>query len=224
MDTNILKDFIADAVEIRIIVNIFFGIISGVFISLGYAFGNREKSFSKSFVVTLLLLPAVVAVVIPLIATDLKKALSLAGIFALVRFRSTPGDAKDIFYIFFTLTVGVAIALNYYIVAIVLLIVVSVLFIILMRYIRISKDELLKITIPEDMNYSGTFDDIFEKYLNKAVLSEVRTSNMGTLFTLSYKIQQKNNMSTKEMIDEIRTRNGNLNVVIQIDPELYLKL
>ena len=114
---------------------------------------------------TVFLLPIVVVVVIPLIATDLKKALSLAGIFALVRFRSIPGDSKDIFYIFFTLTTGVAIALSYYVVAFALLFLVSIIFFVISRCLRLSDDQILRITIPEDMNYNGAFDDIFEKYL-----------------------------------------------------------
>ncbi len=110
---NFLRFGEQDAV---ILTNMFYGLLAGILISLGYCISQKRKSYSQSVVATILLLPIVVAVVIPLIATDLKKALSLAGIFALVRFRSVPGEAKDIFYIFFTLTVGVAIALGYYII------------------------------------------------------------------------------------------------------------
>jgi hypothetical protein len=135
-----------------------------------------------------------------------------------------PGDAKDIFYIFFTLTVGVAIALGYHIVAFTLLIVVSSFFIVMNRCIKFSEDQILRITIPEDMNYNGAFDDIFEKYLSKAELTDVKTSNMGTLFTISYSIHLKDESKVKEMIDGLRTRNGNLTVVVQMDPQMFMKL
>ena len=88
----------------------------------------------------------------------------------------------------------------------------------------LSQNQLLKITIPEDMNYNGVFDDIFNKYLLKADLKDVKTTNMGSLFVISYQIQAKNQADLKNMIDELRTRNGNLNIVIQMDPDAYLKL
>lgn len=221
---NFSELFSVGAKDIEILFNIVVALVSGIIIVLGYNLSKQKKGVSKSFVATILLLPMVVVVVIPLIATDLKKALSLAGIFALVRFRSIPGDSKDIFYIFFTLAVGVAIALNYYLVATVLILVVSVVFILVNRFMKFSDDQLLKITIPEDMNYNGAFDDIFTKYFTKAELSDVKTSNMGTLFIVSYSVHMKDEAQAKEMIDEIRTRNGNLNVVLQMDPELYMKL
>ena len=112
--------------DAAILTNMLYGLAAGILISLGYCISQKRKSYSQSVVATILLLPIVVAVVIPLIATDLKKALSLAGIFALVRFRSVPGEAKDIFYIFFTLTVGVAIALGYYIIGFSLLLIVLI--------------------------------------------------------------------------------------------------
>ncbi|MBO6100529.1 MAG: DUF4956 domain-containing protein [Spirochaetaceae bacterium] len=210
--------------DITILINMGFALAAGLLTASGYCISQKRRSYSKSVVATIMLLPVVVAVVIPLITTDLKKALSLAGIFALVRFRSVPGDAKDIFYIFFTLTVGVAIALGYHIVAFTLLIIVSSFFVVMNRCIKFSEDQILRITIPEDMNYNGAFDDIFEKYLSKAELTDVKTSNMGTLFTISYSIHLKDESKVKEMIDELRTRNGNLTVVVQMDPQMFMKL
>jgi len=142
----------------------------------------------------------------------------------LVRFRSIPGDSKDIFYIFFTLTTGVAIALSYYVVAFALLFLVSIIFFVISRCLRLSDDQILRITIPEDMNYNGAFDDIFEKYLSKVELHDVKTSNMGTLFLLDYSIHLKDSAKAKEMIDELRTRNGNLSIAIQMDIQNFMKL
>ena len=206
--------------EINILVNICFGIISGLILMAGYILGQKNKRYSKNFAVTLLLLPAIMTVVIPFIATDLKKAVSLAGIFALVRFRSIPGDSKDILYVFASLAVGIVMGLNNYIIAFVLAIVVSVVFIIMQRCWKTKDIKVLKITIPEDMNYTGAFDDIFNKYLTKHELTNVKTSNMGTLFVVSYDIQLKSDSDEKMFIDELRTRNGNLNIVLCSSSEL----
>lgn len=221
---NFQELFSVGAKDFEILMNIGISFIAGVIIAIGYCLGKNKRGYSKNFLATIILLPIVVVVVIPLIAADLKKALSLAGIFALVRFRSVPGDSKDIFYIFFTLTVGVAIALNYYLVSFVLLIFVSIMFVIINRYVKINDAQLLKITIPEDMNYNGAFDDIFAKYLVKSDLKDVKTSNMGTLFTVSYSVELKDAALAKQMIDELRTRNGNLNIILQLDPDQFMKL
>lgn len=221
---NFQELFSVGVKDYEILLNIGISFIAGVIIALGYCLGKNKRGYSKNFLATIILLPIVVVVVIPLIAADLKKALSLAGIFALVRFRSVPGDSKDIFYIFFTLTVGVAIALNYYLVSFVLLFFVSILYVIINRYVKINDSQLLKITIPEDMNYNGVFDDIFEKYLINYELNDVKTSNMGTLFTISYSVELKDESLAKQMIDELRTRNGNLNIILQMDPNEFMKL
>lgn len=221
---NFQELFSVGAKDYEILLNIGISFIAGVIIAIGYCLGKNKRGYSKNFLATIILLPIVVVVVIPLIAADLKKALSLAGIFALVRFRSVPGDSKDIFYIFFTLTVGVAIALNYYLVSFVLLFFVSILFVLINRYVKINDAQLLKITIPEDMNYNGAFDDIFAKYLVKSDLKDVKTSNMGTLFTVSYSVELKDAALAKQMIDELRTRNGNLNIILQLDPDQFMKL
>lgn len=211
---NFLNGFKIGSDEKEILFNMLMGLIAGLIIMAGYVFGQKDKKCSKNFSITIFLLPAIMTLIIPFIATDLKKAVSLAGIFALVRFRSIPGDSKDILYVFFALAVGVVIGLSNYVEAFVLALVVSVLYVVMQRYWPESNAQLLKITIPEDMNYNGAFDDIFEKYLSKHSVKDVKTSNMGTLFTITYNIQPKKGIDVKAFIDEIRTRNGNLNVII----------
>ncbi|MCQ2592126.1 MAG: DUF4956 domain-containing protein [Treponema sp.] len=201
--------------EIRIMFNIVMGLLAGAIISLSYIFGHKEKRFSKSFAITLFLLPTIMTVVIPFIATDLKKAVSLAGIFALVRFRSIPGDSKDILFVFFTLAVGVVMGLSNYAIAFTLTIVVSLLFFLLLRFWKLPENQILKITIPENMNYQDVFNDIFKKYLVKYSVQNVKTTNMGTLFQISYNIRPKKDIDVKAFIDELRTRNGNLNIIIE---------
>lgn len=225
MDLSFLKEgFVMDGKTTQMLINMIFGLVAGVLIAISYAFAHKEKNYSKQFVITLLLLPIVMTVVIPLISTDLKKAVSLAGIFALVRFRSIPGDSKDILYVFFTLAVGIAIALNYYIAGFVLVILVSIIFIFMQRKFSVQQNEILKITIPEDMNYKGAFDDIFEKYLTSYKLKNVKTTNMGTLFMISYSIRPKQDADIKAFIDEIRTRNGNLTVIVAEPDDLAPRL
>ena len=221
---NFLQTFTIEEKDIQIIINIGLGLIAGIFVMLGYIFASKKKGYSKNFAITILLMPVIVVVVIPLIATDLKKAISLAGIFALVRFRSIPGDSKDIMYIFFTLAEGIAIALTYYAVALVLLVVVTFVYILLQRKITVTRAQLLKITIPEDMNYAGAFDDLFEEYLESVEIKEVKTPGMGSLFTVTYDVRTKDSADIKEFFDKIRTRNGNLNVVLQTSDENFGRL
>lgn len=214
------QDFKITEDELRIIINIFIGLAAGVLITAGYILGHKDKKYSKNFAITIFLLPAIMAVVIPLIATDLKKALGLAGIFALVRFRSIPGDSKDILYIFLTLATGIAVGLNYYPIAFALALIISILFVLTERLWKQEEKQVLKITIPEDMNYKDVFEDIFSRYLVKHSVKNVKTSSMGTLFTISYNIVPKAGIDSKAFIDEIRTRNGNLNVILE-NPEDY---
>lgn len=212
---DLLSGFFITAEKANIVFNMLLGLIAGVIITGGYILANKNKRFSKNFAITVLLLPVIMTIVIPFIATDLKKTLSLAGVFALVRFRSIPGDSKDILYVFFSIAVGLIIGLNDYFLGFVMTIVVTLLFVLLSRFWKDNQKQVLKITIPEDMNYKDAFNDIFDKYLLKYDVKNVRTSNMGTLFTISYWIQPKANADIKAFIDELRTRNGNLNIILE---------
>ena len=213
-----LLGFSIKAEDVTIFMNMILGLVAGVMISCGYILANRNKKFSKNFVITVMLLPVIMTIVIPFIASDLKKTLSLAGVFALCRFRSIPGDSKDILYVFFSIATGLIIGLNSYFVGFLLVICVSVIFVLTSRLWKVEDKQILKITIPEDMNYKDVFTDIFEKYVEKYDVKNVKTSNMGTLFIISYWIQPKKDIDTKAFIDELRTRNGNLNIIIE-NPE-----
>ena len=202
--------------EVRgIMFSMLMGLIAGIGIAAGYVFANNGKKYSKNFVITVLLLPVIMAIIIPFIATDLKKTLSLAGVFALVRFRSIPGDSKDILYTFFAAAAGLVIGLGSYFVGFVMVVLVSAIFILMAKCWKVADKQILKITIPEDMNYKDVFDDLFQKYLEKWGVKNVKTSNMGTLFTISYWVQPKKDCDTKVFIDELRTRNGNLNIILE---------
>ena len=212
---DILSGFIINEEVKTIMFSMCMGLIAGAGVAAGYVIANSGRKFSKNFVITVLLLPVIMAIIIPFIATDLKKTLSLAGVFALVRFRSIPGDSKDILYTFFAAAAGLVIGLGSYLVAFVMVVLVSLVFIFMTCLWKVSDKQILKITIPEDMNYKDAFTDLFEKNLVKWGVKNVKTSNMGTLFTISYWVEPKKDIDTKAFIDDLRTRNGNLNIVIE---------
>lgn len=195
------------------------GLIVGVIISGAYMITTRRKDRSASFILSLVILPTIVAVVILLIGGNLARAFSMAGIFTIVRFRSVPGDAKDISFVFLTMATGLAVGLGYLSMGLVVAVVISVVIIVISKagigYPK-QKEKRLRITIPEDMNYQGVFDELFERYTNCCELQKVRTTNMGTLFELSYEIIMKDTALEKEFIDALRCRNGNLGISLSV--------
>lgn len=187
----------------------------GFFLALLYTYKNR---CSKSFVVTIAILPAVVCMVIMMVNGNLGAGVAVAGTFSLVRFRSAPGSAKEISAIFIAMAAGLATGMGYLGYAVVFSVIVGIL---LTLYAgssigsRKSTERQLKITIPEDLDYAGVFDDLFEKYTSKYELAGVRTTNMGSLFKLTYEITLKDSAKEKQLIDELRCRNGNLEILLE---------
>lgn len=166
---------------------------------------------------TMCILPAIVAIVILMVGSNVARAFSIAGVFALIRFRSVPGDAKDIAFVFLAAACGLSAGMGYLTFALVFTIILCLAFVafgqLTNKYLRDSSKE-LKILIPEDMNYQDAFDDLLKKYTNSSELVRVKTTNMGTMFELTYKIVTTPNYNSKEFLDAIRCRNGNLNVSI----------
>lgn len=188
-------------------------LIFGIAAALVYMF---RSSYSKSFVVTLALLPAVVQIVIMLVNGNLGTGVAVMGAFGLVRFRSAPGGAKEIGSIFLAMAIGLATGTGYIGIAAVFLVIYS-LADILLTAIKFGErsplEKELKITIPESLDYNGIFDDLFKEYTKKAELVRVKTTNMGSLYELTYNIVVPDISREKEFIDKIRCRNGNLNIV-----------
>ncbi len=184
---------------------------------MAYMIACRKEGYGKNFIIGLVLLPVIVSVVILLIGSNVARAFSMAGAFALVRFRSAPGNAKDISIVFFAMAAGLACGLGYVTFAAAFVVVVVVVLLLLTNTgFAGGLDDVkqLKIVIPEDLNYTDVFDEIFDKYTTKSELRKVKTTNMGTMFELSYNIKLKKNISEKEFIDDLRVRNGNLNIVL----------
>lgn len=174
---------------------------------------------SKSLMLSLLLLPAIVQTVIMLVNGNVGTGIAVMGAFSLVRFRSVPGSAKEIVCIFLAMASGLATAMGYVALAAVFVIIVCLAMVIANLVKLPQKDDLkreLRITVPEDLNYAHCFDDLFETYTNSAKLSTVKTTNMGSLYKLIYKLELKDEDSVQSFIDEIRCRNGNLEISLSI--------
>lgn len=187
-------------------------LICGLIIAGTYLVKNR---CSRSFAVTLVLLPAIVELVIILVNGNIGAGVAVAGAFSLVRFRSAPGKGQEITSIFLAMAVGLATGMGYVGVAVLFSVVVSLINLLLnvLKFGEAGDDfRTLKITVPENLDYEGKFEDIFGKYLSSYTFDEVKTSNMGSLYKITLSVVMKPNVSNKEFLDELRTRNGNLDI------------
>jgi hypothetical protein len=194
-----------------------FAVILGIIIAAAYAIITKKEEISLSFFLTLVIMPAAVALVIVLVGSNLARALSLGGIFALVRFRSMPGDGKDISFVFVAMAAGLSSGLGFLTIALAATVVLALVVVVVTKVAGLvfaNNTQSLKIVIPEDMDYSDAFKDIFEKYTDRAELEKVKTTNMGTLYELAYYVNMKSDADEKKFLDEIRTRNGNLSVIL----------
>lgn len=195
-------------------------LVLGAVMALVYCFRTPH---SASFVVTLALLPATVAVVIMMVNGNLGAGVAVAGAFSLVRFRSTPGTAKEIGAIFMSMAVGLACGMGYPgfgLVFAAIMCVVSLLYALVgfggPRNAGLRRT--LRITVPEDLDYPTVFDDLLEKYTTKAALTGVKTTNLGSLNRLTYELTLRKAGTEKEFIDELRCRNGNLEISMSLQP------
>lgn len=171
---------------------------------------------SQSFVLALAVLPTVVQVVIMLVNGNIGAGVAVAGAFSLVRFRSASGSAREISLIFLSMAIGLATGMGYVVLAGLFFVILAA-FLLALQSLRFGAGREnvreLKITIGEDLDYDGLFDDLFQKYTTSAELERVKTTNMGTLYELRYNIVLRDEHNTKAFLDELRCRNGNLNIV-----------
>lgn len=195
-----------------------FLICTGVSLLLGVGTalvaGYRSRS-TQSLAITLAILPAVVQAVIMLVNGSIGAGIAVAGAFSLVRFRSAPGSAREIAAIFLAMAIGLATGMGYVVLAVLLFVILAGVMLALtaLRFGQRGDDaRILKITIPEDLDYDGLFDDLFERYTTAHILEKVKTTNMGTLYELRYRITLRQEPVPKVFLDELRCRNGNLNI------------
>jgi hypothetical protein len=187
-------------------------LILGCDIAAVFTVRNR---YSKGFLLTLILLPAIVQAVILLVNGNLGAGVAVAGTFSLVRFRSMPGTAREICALFQTMMVGLATGMGYIGIAIIMTLVLSVVqlvFVLLPAGERTEHEKSLRVTIPENMDYSGVFDDLFDQYTTRHELVKVKTTGMGSLYELRYLVMLKDPAREKEFLDALRCRNGNLTI------------
>ena len=180
---------------------------------IALVFCRRQKA-TKGFAVTLALLPAIVQMVIMLVNGNIGTGVAVMGAFSLVRFRSAPGTAKEICAIFLAMAAGLACGTRHLTAAFIFTAVMCIANVICTRagFGASEGEKHLKITIPESLDYSDIFDDVFEKYTSSHELCEVKTTNMGSLYKLDYAIVLNDEKEEKSMIDELRKRNGNLEI------------
>ena len=190
-------------------------LVLGVIMAAVYMFKNEH---TKSFLVTLALLPAVVCVVIMMVNGNIGAGVAVAGAFSLVRFRSAPGSAKEIVTIFLAMGAGLIAGMGYLGFAALFTLIMCAMFLFYNALAGNARSEAvnktIKITIPEDLDYTGAFDDIFTEYTKKNELIKVKTTNMGSMFRLTYNVTLRDATKEKEMIDRIRERNGNLEIMV----------
>ena len=190
----------------------------GIGLIMAFAYMYRTH-YTKSFVVTLALLPAVVCVVIMLVNGNVGTGVAVAGAFSLVRFRSVPGTAKEICTLFLAMGAGLIAGMGYLGFAVLFTVVMCIMFVLYNRldFGTQKNSQIFKtftITIPEDLDYSGVFDDIFSEFTTSHDLVRVKSTNMGSMFKLTYNVMLRDVTREKEMIDKIRCRNGNLEIVV----------
>ena len=191
-------------------------LVLGLIMALSYMYRTR---YTKSFVITLALLPAVVCIVIMMVNGNVGTGVAVAGAFSLVRFRSVPGTAKEICTLFLAMGAGLIAGMGYLGFAALFTLVMCLMFLLYNRLdFGTAKNaatyKTLTITIPEDLDYTQVFDDIFEDYARSYDLVKVKTTNMGSMFRLTYHIALRDASKEKEMLDALRCRNGNLEISV----------
>ena len=187
-------------------------LIFGIIIALVHMYSTK---CSKNFAITIAVLPLLVQVVIMMVNGNLGTSIAILGSFSLIRFRSMQGNSRELVSIFFAMAIGLAVGMGHIMYAFVFTLITSLALTILQKSsfgMKKNNEKSLKVTIPENLDYTNIFDDIFNKYTNNIELNKIKTTNMGSMFELSYNISLKNNINEKDFIDEIRTRNGNLTV------------
>ena len=190
-----------------------FSLVFGFIVALLYMFRNRH---TKTLAMTLVVVPAIVQIIIMLANRNIGVGIALAGAFSLIRFRSVPGNARDISCLFFAMALGFVTGMGYLFYGVIFLFLIGSVFFVLTYFqfgYKETETRVLRITIPEDLDYDNLFDDIFEKYTKGAILEKVKTTNMGSLFELTYSITIDKTVIPKEFMDELRCRNGNLKIL-----------
>ena len=210
MFTSVLTNATTQLTIVQILLCALTSVLCGLCVALAY---KSITNTNKSFITAITMIPLIVMMVIIMVNGNLGVGVAVAGSFSLVRFRSMPGKASDIIVIFLAMAIGLATGTGYLTFALLMTICAIVITVVLVKMPILNTSDTyrnLRITIPEDLDYTSVFDDIFKEYTKDYRLEGVRTTNLGSMFLLSYDIHLKDSMNEKAMIDQIRIRNGNL--------------
>jgi uncharacterized integral membrane protein len=194
-------------------------IVLGALISVTYM--KTQTNYTQSFTLTMIVLPVIVAIIILLIGSNIARAFSLAGAFSIIRFRSAPGDPKDIAFVLFTMAAGLACGVGSFGYAVLFTIILCVLMFVLKVTnfgAKKAAQKLLKVTIPESLGYEEAFEEVFKMFDIAYELKKVRTTELGSLYELVYVVTIDHLTSQKEFLDAIRCRNGNLDITLTMSP------
>lgn len=214
MLNSILNDTASNISIISILICSICSLIFGVLISITHKLTSK---YNKNFLVTIAILPLLVQSVILMVNGDLGTSIATIGAFGLVRFRSLPGTSKEILIVFFAMAIGLSTGMGHIVFG-GLVTIIGCTSILLFNNIKLFEkkecEKILKVTIPENLDYTTIFDEEFQKYTSKVELEQVKTTNMGSLFELSYKVVLNKNINEKAFIDDIRIKNGNLKIIL----------
>ena len=212
---NSIFNGISSSIDLgSMLICVFCSIVLGLIAAFTY---KTTSKYSKNFLITLSMLPLLVEAVIIMVNGNLGTSVAILGAFGLVKFRSLPGTSKEILFVFFTMTIGLACGMGHIFYATIITFIGCGL---ILLFSRVNIFELngsmktLKVLMPEDLDYTSVFDDIFKKYTNKVEIEKVKTTNMGSLYELTYRVSLKARINEKKFIDDLRVRNGNLKIVL----------
>ncbi|WP_265444206.1 DUF4956 domain-containing protein [Acetivibrio straminisolvens] len=204
------------------ILTIIVSFVLGIIISLVYIKTYEKGQYSQNFALTLVMLPSIIAIIILLVGSNIARAFSLAGAFSIIRFRSEAGSPKEIAYVFFAMAAGLACGVGFFGYAVLFTLVLCMFLIVLGKVgfgVKKSPYKLLKVTIPEDLDYQREFEEVFNQYALSYELQKVKTTDLGSLYELVYLVSLYYDADEKEFIDALRCRNGNLNIVLGMNVE-----
>ena len=211
LESSVLYEFTP---IVAITISTFASLLMGFIVSYTYRF---KSDYSHSLSKTLVLLPALVQIIIFFASENIGVGIAVAGAFSLIRFRSIAGNARDIAHLFLAMSLGFVTGLGYLFFALIFLLCIGFTSLVLTYFnYGNSEDDThnLRIKIPEDLNYEGVFDDIFTKYTDRVEVESVKTTQMGSLYELKFLIKLKDTSKTQSFLNELRTRNGNLGIVL----------
>lgn len=202
-----------------------FSTVLGFLLAFSYHFSHRKKGYDTSFLFTLMMLPLVVSIIVLLVSNNLARAFSLAGVFTLVRFRVAMTDASDLTYILASVGIGLSIALGYMLVAIIITIFLIIVLTTLAIHVLNRKQHYAKliVTMPEHLNVRDILNDTLKKHAKHFSLDRIKTSDFGTLYKISYRLSLFEHTDYKQLLDDIRFINGNLDVALYEDYHMTLE-